>query len=131
MKEVGQEEAFVAGLITEVGLPILLDLKMRRDKDVRIIELEPLEDLLQWEKDSYGVHHRQIGEAALKYWRFPDSLIQYRDDPKRSSPTTWDLLDLLPHRPDAHTELLSPVFERQEPCIAFWKACPQSSPLRY
>jgi HD-like signal output (HDOD) protein len=70
------EEAFVAGLIMEVGLLILFDLRIRQDTDAPPIKLEPLEELLMWERDSYGVDHRQVGEAALKCWRFPESVVQ-------------------------------------------------------
>lgn len=75
-KDCYPEEAFVAGLIMEVGLLILFDLRIRQDTDVPPIQLEPLEELLRWERDRYGVDHRQVGEAALKCWRFPESVVQ-------------------------------------------------------
>ena len=70
------EEAFVAGLTMEVGLLILFDLRIRQDTDAPPIKLEPLEELLMWERDRYGMDHRQVGEAALKCWRFPESIVQ-------------------------------------------------------
>ena len=70
------EEAFVAGLIMEIGLLVLFELRIREDQGVVSIPLEPLEDLLSWEKDRYGIDHRQIGESALKFWRFPDSIVK-------------------------------------------------------
>jgi HD-like signal output (HDOD) protein len=70
------EEAFVAGLIMEIGLLILFDLRIRQDADASPIQLEPLENLILWEKERYGIDHRQVGEAALKYWRFPDTIVQ-------------------------------------------------------
>jgi HD-like signal output (HDOD) protein len=70
------EEAFVAGLIMEIGLLILFDLRIKGDTEVSIIKPEPLEELLTWERDRYGMDHRQVGEAALKCWRFPNVIVQ-------------------------------------------------------
>ena len=30
---------------------------------------------MSWERERYGTDHRAIGEAALRYWRFPDSIV--------------------------------------------------------
>ena len=70
------EEAFVAGLIMEIGLLILFDLRIKSDTGIPPIKLEPLEELLRWERDRYGIDHRQVGEAALDYWRFPKNIVQ-------------------------------------------------------
>ena len=76
LKVGNSEEAFVAGLIMEIGLLVLFELRIREDQGVSSIPLEPLEDLLSWERDRYGIDHRQIGESALKFWRFPDSIVK-------------------------------------------------------
>ena len=76
MKNCFPEEAFVAGLIMEIGLLILFDLRIKIDGEAPPIKLDPLEELLAWEKDRYGIDHRQVGEAALRCWKFPDSIIQ-------------------------------------------------------
>lgn len=76
LKNCYPEEAFVAGLIMEIGLLILFDLRIKGDTEVPPIKLEPLEELLRWERDRYGIDHRQLGEAALKCWRFPKSIVQ-------------------------------------------------------
>jgi HD-like signal output (HDOD) protein len=69
------DEAFVAGFITEIGLLIFFDLFIKGKAVEASLKLEPLEDLLCWETDKYGVNHRQIGEAALTYWKFPEPII--------------------------------------------------------
>ena len=69
------DEAFVAGFITEIGLLIFFDLFIKGKAVKAHLKLEPLEDLLRWETDKYGVNHRQIGEAALTYWKFPEPII--------------------------------------------------------
>jgi len=76
LKNCYPEEAFVAGLIMEIGLLILFDLRIKGDTEATPIKLEPLEELLTWERDRYGIDHRQVGEAALNCWRFPDMIVQ-------------------------------------------------------
>lgn len=69
------EEAFVCGLTLEIGLLILFDLFPRDECEHGGLDLYPLESLLSREKERYGVDHRQIGEAALRYWKFPESIV--------------------------------------------------------
>jgi len=76
LKDCYPEEAFVAGLIMEIGLLILFDLRIKGDNEAPPIRLEPLEELLTWERDRYGIDHRQVGEAALRSWRFPNVIVQ-------------------------------------------------------
>ncbi|MFW6147839.1 MAG: HDOD domain-containing protein [Thermodesulfobacteriota bacterium] len=70
------EEAFAAGMIMEIGLLILFDLQINADFEALPIELEPLEELLMWERDRYGIDHRQVGKAALACWKFPEHIVQ-------------------------------------------------------
>jgi HD-like signal output (HDOD) protein len=69
------EEAFVAGLIREVGLLIFFDLFVKGKEEKTEINTDDCELLLGWERTKYGIDHRQVGEAALKYWRFPEHMI--------------------------------------------------------
>ncbi len=82
------DEAFVGGLILEIGLPIFFDLYIKKDREVDSIKLQPLVPLLHWEEERYGINHRQIGEATLTYWKFPQSIIDcqshYLIEPKKS-----------------------------------------------
>lgn len=74
-KTCNPEEAFVAGLTMEVGLLVFFDIYVKgRDEEINL-EMEPLEDLLEREKARFGVDHREIGKAALKFWKFPESII--------------------------------------------------------
>ncbi len=65
------EEAFVAGLTLEIGLLIMFDLFIK-GKINHMPEPYPIENLLAWEKEQFGVDHREIGELALRYWKFPE-----------------------------------------------------------
>jgi len=75
LKTCSSEEAFVAALIMEIGLLVFFDLFIKKSPEKIEIRLNPLEDLLAWEEEKYGVNHRQIGEGALRYWKFPDHMI--------------------------------------------------------
>jgi hypothetical protein len=72
------EEAFVAGLVLEIGFLIFYDLFLKgHDKKIPPdFSFYPLQKLLTWEQEHFGVTHRQIGEEALRYWRFPESITQ-------------------------------------------------------
>ncbi len=69
------DEAFIGGLILEIGLLIFFDLLIKGKKEVQRIHLQPLKPLLQWQTEEFGINHRQVGEAVLKYWGFPDNII--------------------------------------------------------
>ena len=70
------EEAFVAGLVLEIGLLIFFDIFVKRHEIERNLDLHPLEKLLEWEAMHYRTDHREIGAAALSYWKFPSVIIE-------------------------------------------------------
>ena len=69
------DEAFVAGLILEIGFLIFFDLLVKDKVSVDHLQMQPLKSLLQWEEENYGLNHRRVGEAALRYWKFPQKII--------------------------------------------------------
>ncbi len=75
LKTCNSEEAFVAALIMEIGLLVFFDLFIKGSPEEIDFSLDPLEDLLKWEKERYGSDHRKIGEAVLDYWHFPGHII--------------------------------------------------------
>ena len=75
LKSCNPEEAFAAGLIHEIGLIIFFDLLLKGKDGGFTIDLARLEWTLAQERDRYGIDHRQTGEAALRYWKFPDDMI--------------------------------------------------------
>jgi HD-like signal output (HDOD) protein len=75
LKTCPSDEAFIGGLTLEVGVLLFYDLLIKGKKEVPNIHMQPLLPLLQWEDESFGINHRQIGEAVLKYWGFPDNII--------------------------------------------------------
>jgi len=69
------EEAFVAGLILEIGLLIYHDLFLKNTDEDIDLNMHSLEILLSMEKERHGITHREIGETALKFWKFPEEII--------------------------------------------------------
>jgi hypothetical protein len=59
----------------EIGFLVFFDLFIKNKEEANLPDLEPLEDLLVWETERFGVNHRQIGEAALRYWNFPENIV--------------------------------------------------------
>jgi HD-like signal output (HDOD) protein len=69
------EEAFVAGLISEIGLLLFFDILLKgRDEDVQI-DFASIGSLLVWERERFGLDHRQMGRIALRHWRFPEPIV--------------------------------------------------------
>jgi len=75
------EEAFVAGLLMEIGILLFFEMFIKDKDEEAPLDLKPLKDLLAWEQKNFGVDHRQMGRAALAYWRFPASIIECQGDP--------------------------------------------------
>jgi HD-like signal output (HDOD) protein len=68
------EEAFLAGLTLEIGLLIFVDWFIK-GKEEAVFDQHAIGPLLLWERERTGTDHRTIGEVALRYWRFPDSIV--------------------------------------------------------
>ncbi|MGC9194086.1 MAG: HDOD domain-containing protein [Syntrophobacteraceae bacterium] len=74
-KAANPEEAFLGGLTMEIGMPILFDLLLKGRPDQFELNFEPLEEVLEKERNCFGIDHRMIGAAALAHWRFPTHII--------------------------------------------------------
>jgi HD-like signal output (HDOD) protein len=74
-------EAFVAGLLMEIGMLLFFEIFIKGKEEKVTLDLEPLPDLLAWEREQFGVDHRQIGRATLTYWKFPSSIIKCQEPP--------------------------------------------------
>jgi HD-like signal output (HDOD) protein len=74
LKTVDAEEAFTAGFTQEIGLLVMLRAFADLDGAAEI-PWYPLQHLLEWEKEQYGMDHREIGEFMLSRWKFPSSFI--------------------------------------------------------
>lgn len=75
-KNCSPEEAFIAGLTQEIGFLVFYDLIMSDDNAIVEHGLFPIEDLISLEVEKYGINHREVGEIALRYWRFPEDIVK-------------------------------------------------------
>lgn len=75
LKSSNTDEAFISGLLMEIGLLIFFDIFIKGKNEEVSLDLESIEDLLAWERDKYSLDHRQIGEIALKHWNFPENIV--------------------------------------------------------
>lgn len=69
-------EAFLASFILEIGLLIFVDLFLKGSVREDFPGMDSSDDILEWERKTFGLDHRRIGEAALEYWKFPGPIIQ-------------------------------------------------------
>jgi HD-like signal output (HDOD) protein len=92
LKTCNPGEAFVAGLILEIGVLVFFDLFIKERRESFNLELEPMEELLSHERELFGADHRQIGELVLKQWKFPDDIITCQQ--------MWGQAALTDHVPD-------------------------------
>jgi HD-like signal output (HDOD) protein len=74
-KAANPEEAFLCGLTMEIGMPILFDLLIKGQPEQFELYFEPLEEILEKERNCFGIDHRMAGAAALSHWRFPEHII--------------------------------------------------------
>ncbi len=73
---VNPEEAFLSAMTLEIGLPILFDLFIKGRPARFELDMEPLGKLLANERAAHGIDHRQVGAAALRFWKFPDHIVE-------------------------------------------------------
>ncbi|HUI69691.1 MAG TPA: HDOD domain-containing protein [Spirochaetia bacterium] len=71
-KVAGAEEAFIAGLLHDIGQAILYNSNPKTYEQVLETMKEGSKTLEAVEQQMFGVNHRQIGGALLKRWNFPD-----------------------------------------------------------
>jgi len=79
-KGAGAEEAFIAGLLHNIGQAILFN--SAPEEYERALEGEKLGSmsLETIEEQFFGVNHRQLGGALLKKWNFPDLFVDVAEE---------------------------------------------------
>jgi HD-like signal output (HDOD) protein len=69
-------EAFVAGLIHDIGIFIMSQFYQKEFKElIERVEIDGI-DLISVEKDIYGFTHEEIGSWLLERWNFPVQLVE-------------------------------------------------------
>ena len=75
-EKLNPEEAFIAGLILEIGIFMLYAASSDEMKQAFPEENVPLEEIIFWEEDRLGVNHREVGTLVFRRWRFPEYLVE-------------------------------------------------------
>ncbi|MBI5523610.1 MAG: HDOD domain-containing protein [Desulfarculus sp.] len=70
------EEAFVAGLVQEMGLPLLLRSLTAEEAQGFPGMGASLKRQLKWERQALGLDHRQVGSMVLGHWGLPAVLVE-------------------------------------------------------
>ncbi len=75
LRSVHPEEAFIAALLEEIGLLVFYDLFIKDRVADPPLDLDDLDKLLRWEKETFGIDHREAGRFVLSQWAFPEKII--------------------------------------------------------
>jgi len=70
------EEGFIAGLILEIGMLMLYAVSSDDIRQGFPGGNVPLEEVVSWEEDNFGVNHREVGALIFRRWRFPEHLVE-------------------------------------------------------
>lgn len=82
-----EDEAFVGGLILEVGMLLLFQICPDSLKEVFPGGNMSLRETLQWERDNLGLDHRTVGRVVMQRWHFPESLVESQ---RYYGPDAWE-----------------------------------------
>lgn len=71
------EEVFVGALILEIGMLMLYEVAYSEDMKMSFPEVSlPLEKVIFWEEENFGINHREVGSLILSRWHFPEHLVE-------------------------------------------------------
>lgn len=85
LKLQGSEEAFVCGLLHDIGKILMLRADVERFES--LLEHRSEHDMLEWEDKIYGFDHTEVGAYVANKWRLPDavcSVIMHHHNPSHS-----------------------------------------------
>lgn len=75
-ESVGEEDAFVGGLILEMGMLLLFQICPESLRDAFPGGNVSLAETIDWERENLGMDHRAVGRVVLQRWQFPESLVE-------------------------------------------------------
>jgi HD-like signal output (HDOD) protein len=70
------EEAFIGGLILEIGMLMLHDAVPGKEQAEFPGHGISLEEITDWEEQRLGVNHREVGSMILERWNFSEQLVE-------------------------------------------------------
>jgi len=97
------DQAFLAGLIHDIG--VMVELQYDRNRIIDVMDRvdptsggDPNGDMLAAEQDIYGATHQEFGEGLCAKWHFPASLVQvcgHHHDPANAEESARTLVHLV------------------------------------
>jgi putative nucleotidyltransferase with HDIG domain len=85
LKLQGGEEAFVCGLLHDIGKILMLRADVERFES--LLDQRTEHGMLEWEEKIYGFDHTEVGAYVANKWRLPDavcSVIMHHHNPSKS-----------------------------------------------
>lgn len=73
-KAVAPEEAFVAGLLHDIGKIVLVEHDPERYAELLVAAQNGIAPLYALERETFGIDHAEVGEALCKHWNIPHML---------------------------------------------------------
>lgn len=70
------DEAFVAGLISEIGMLMLFAVCNERDRQGFPGKDVSLQRVIAWEEANLGINHREVAGFILRRWGFQETLVE-------------------------------------------------------
>lgn len=109
------EEAFVAGLIMEMGLPLMMRVLVPNEAKGYPGVDKSLKEQIVWQQVNLGTDHRQLGRAVFEAWALPKPLVDcQRIIPSFSESPTPDIIKLCDFARRAAESFFAPGVESQE-----------------
>lgn len=73
-RSVEPDEAFVAGLLHDIGKIVLVEYDTQTYEELLAIAGDGIAPLDELERETFGIDHAAVGEALCAYWNIPDEL---------------------------------------------------------
>lgn len=82
----GGEEAFVCGLLHDIGRILLLRADFERF--ATLLDQKTDREMIEWEEENFGFNHMEVGAYVADQWRLPEticSVILYHHEPSEAN----------------------------------------------
>lgn len=70
----GAEEVFICGLLHDIGKIMLL--RADGENYVNVLDKKTETEMLNWESETFGYDHAQVGAIVARGWKLPDEVCQ-------------------------------------------------------
>src|SRR5262249_657942 len=95
---VQQEEAFLAGLLADIGILVMHRVMGKEYDDVHVLAGNDQEKLIKLAQEKFGVDHAIVGGMLAEHWQLPPVLarpIAQHHNPTETDPQLKPLVDVV------------------------------------